>query len=41
MRLGEGTGAVALFPILDMAAAIYNYGTTFADIALDAYVRMP
>jgi len=41
MRLGEGTGAVALFPILDMAAAIYNYGTTFADIALDAYVRIP
>lgn len=41
MRLGEGTGAVALFPILDMAAAIYNEGTTFAEIALDAYVRMP
>lgn len=41
MRLGEGTGAVALFPILDMAAAIYNDGTTFAEIALDAYVRIP
>jgi nicotinate-nucleotide--dimethylbenzimidazole phosphoribosyltransferase len=39
MRLGEGTGAVALFPILDMAAAVYNYGATFADIAVDAYTR--
>jgi nicotinate-nucleotide--dimethylbenzimidazole phosphoribosyltransferase len=24
MRLGEGTGAVALFPLLDMALAVMN-----------------
>lgn len=41
MRLGEGTGAVALFPILDQAAAVYNSGVTFASIALDSYRRQP
>jgi len=41
MRLGEGTGAVALFPLLDMAAAVYNNAATFADIAVDAYKRNP
>ena len=37
LRLGEGTGAVAVLPILDMAMAVYN-GDTFADIQIDAYV---
>ena len=41
MRLGEGTGAVALFPLLDMAAAVYHNAATFADIAVDAYKRQP
>lgn len=41
MRLGEGTGAIALFPLLDMAAAVYNDAATFADIAVDAYKRHP
>jgi len=41
MRLGEGTGAVALFPLLDMAAAVYHGAATFADIAVDAYKRDP
>lgn len=41
MRLGEGTGAVALFPLLDMAAAVYHDAATFADIAVDAYKRQP
>ncbi len=41
MRLGEGTGAVALFPLLDMAAAIYHDAATFADIEVDAYKRPP
>jgi nicotinate-nucleotide--dimethylbenzimidazole phosphoribosyltransferase len=41
MRLGEGTGAVALFPLLDMAAAVYHRAATFADIAVDAYRREP
>jgi nicotinate-nucleotide--dimethylbenzimidazole phosphoribosyltransferase len=34
MRLGEGTGAVALFPLIDMAAAVYNDLMTFADIGM-------
>lgn len=37
MRLGEGTGAVALFPLLDMAAAVYHHAATFDDIRLEAY----
>lgn len=36
MRLGEGTGAVCLLPMLDMALALYN-GTTFATTGMDAY----
>ncbi|MDR0858094.1 MAG: nicotinate-nucleotide--dimethylbenzimidazole phosphoribosyltransferase [Oscillospiraceae bacterium] len=34
MRLGEGTGAVAIFPLLDMAAAVYRDLMTFADIGM-------
>lgn len=34
MRLGEGTGAVALLPLLDMALAVYNDLITFADIGM-------
>ena len=41
MRLGEGTGAVALFPLLDLAAAVYTQAATFADIAVDEYKRDP
>jgi nicotinate-nucleotide--dimethylbenzimidazole phosphoribosyltransferase len=37
MSLGEGTGAVALFPLLDMALAIYNQNNTFADSNIEAY----
>ncbi len=36
MRLGEGTGAVCLLPLLDMALMLYN-GTTFASTGMDAY----
>jgi nicotinate-nucleotide--dimethylbenzimidazole phosphoribosyltransferase len=39
MRLGEGTGAVALFPLLDMALAVYRDAATFADIRVDQYKR--
>lgn len=39
MRLGEGTGAVALFPLLDMAASVYHNAATFSDIAVDSYKR--
>ena len=36
MRLGEGTGAVCLVPMLDSALALYN-GTTFEATGIDAY----
>jgi len=34
MRLGEGTGAVALLPLLDMALAVYDSLMTFSDIGM-------
>lgn len=37
MALGEGTGAVALFPLLDMALAVYRNMPTFGDIAVAEY----
>lgn len=40
MRLGEGTGAVCLIPLLDMALALYG-GTTFAACGLDPYEEDP
>ncbi|SHJ58638.1 nicotinate-nucleotide--dimethylbenzimidazole phosphoribosyltransferase [Parasporobacterium paucivorans] len=40
MRLGEGTGAVASFPILDIALEIYNKMSTFEQIELDAYEEL-
>lgn len=36
LHLGEGTGAVAVMPLLDMAMAVYN-GDTFDDINIEAY----
>lgn len=36
MRLGEGTGAVCLVPMLDAALALYD-GTTFAATGIDNY----
>lgn len=35
--LGEGTGAVAAMPLLDMAVSVYRDMATFEDIAVDAY----
>ena len=40
MRLGEGTGAVALMPILDMALAIYRDMSTFQQMDIDAYEHL-
>lgn len=37
MRLGEGTGAVAAMPLLDMALAVYNTMATFDAIHIEAY----
>ena len=40
MRLGEGTGAVAVMPILDMALAIYRDMSTFQQMDIDAYEHL-
>lgn len=37
MRLGEGTGAVALMPLLEMALAVYRDSATFDDLHMEAY----
>lgn len=37
MGLGEGTGAVAAMPLLDMALAVYSQTATFEDIRIPAY----
>jgi nicotinate-nucleotide--dimethylbenzimidazole phosphoribosyltransferase len=37
MCLGEGTGAVALFPLLDMAVSVYEKMSTFEQIKVEAY----
>ena len=39
LALGEGTGAVMLFPLLDMALCIYNDRMTFSDIQIEQYKR--
>ena len=37
MHLGEGTGAVAAMPLLDMACAVYHGCYTFDDGGIEAY----
>ena len=37
LRLGEGTGAVAALPLLDMALAVYSEMVTFGGIGMEAY----
>jgi nicotinate-nucleotide--dimethylbenzimidazole phosphoribosyltransferase len=37
MRLGEGSGAVAAMPLLDMALAVYQSGQSFARLGIEAY----
>lgn len=39
MALGEGTGAIMMYPLLDMALALYNAGTAFADTDIGQYER--
>lgn len=39
LALGEGTGAIMMFSLLDMAMSIYNTRTTFSDILIDQYER--
>ncbi len=37
MCLGEGTGAVAMMPLLEMAAAVYTNMSTFSQIEIEEY----
>ena len=40
MALGEGTGAVTLLPLLDMALALYREMSSFEAFDMDAYVPL-
>ena len=40
MRQGEGTGAAALFPLLDQALAVYYGLATFEQNGMEAYVPL-
>lgn len=40
MCLGEGTGAVAVFPLFDLALSVYNSMSTFQQIDMDAYEHL-
>lgn len=40
MCLGEGSGAVALFPFLDMGVAVYDSMSTFEDIHVEQYEEL-
>lgn len=40
MCLGEGSGAVAVFPLLDMASEIYHKMSTFEQIDMEAYQEL-
>lgn len=39
MALGEGTGAVMMFSLLDIALSVYQNRTTFSDIKMKRYER--
>lgn len=39
LALGEGTGAVMLFPMLDMVMSMYSSGTNFSDTPIEEYER--
>lgn len=39
LALGEGTGAVLMFPMLDEILAVYNEANSFAQINIDGYRR--
>ena len=40
MALGEGTGAVMMFSLLDLALCVYRNSPTFADLNIEQYERM-
>lgn len=37
MKLGEGTGAVCMLPLLDMALAVYHGSVSFAETGIEPY----
>ena len=39
LALGEGTGTVLLFPMLDMANEVYLENSTFETINIEAYKK--
>lgn len=39
MHLGEGTGAIAFIPLLDIALTVYRQSTTFTASNIEAYVE--
>ena len=38
MKLGEGTGAVCMLPLIDAALAVYNSTASFSDVKVEQYV---
>lgn len=40
MALGEGTGAVMMLSLLDLALRVYHTGTSFLDIRIEKYERL-
>ena len=40
MCLGEGTGALNLYPLLDTAVAVYYGMSDFSGIGMEAYVQL-
>ena len=41
LHLGEGSGAVMLMPLLDMALSVYRSGQTFERLGIPAYQPFP
>lgn len=40
MCLGEGTGAVAVISLIDMAMSVYNFTSTFEDVSIKKYEEL-
>jgi len=40
MRLGEGSGAVLLFPLLDMIIEVYRSVASFEENSMEHYVPL-
>lgn len=40
LALGEGTGAIMLFPLLDLTLAVYHGQTVFSDLSMEPYQRL-